>query len=102
VDQIAAAVVEPVPFKVRIVEPQVPLVQSGEMNLQIVAERDEGFDEPITVKMLWNPPGVSSLPDMVIPKGATTVAYKLNATNKAEVRKWKTAVIAGATVNRGM
>jgi hypothetical protein len=101
VDQIAAAVVEAVPFKVRIVEPKAPLVQSGEMNLQIVAERDAGFDEPITVKMLWNPPGVSSLPDMVIPKGKTTVAYKLNTTAKAEVKNWKIAVIAGATVKGG-
>ena len=98
VDRIAAAVVEEVPFKVRIVEPKVPLVQSGELALQIEAERAEGFDEPITVKMLWNPPGVSSLPDMTIPKGASTVAYKLNSTNKAEVRKWKVAVIAGATI----
>ena len=101
VNQVAAAVVEEMPFKVSIAQPKVPLVQGGEMTLQIVAERQEGFDEPITVKMLWNPPGVSSLPDMTIPKGATMVAYKLNATNKAEVRKWKTAVIAGATVKGG-
>ncbi len=102
VDRLAAAVVEEVPFKVRIVEPKVALVQSGEMNLQIEAERAEGFDEPITVKMLWNPPGVTSLPDMTIPKGATTVAYKLNGSSKAEVRKWKTAVVAGATVKGGL
>lgn len=101
VGQIAAAVVEEVPFAVRIVEPQVPLVQSGEMNLQVVAERKEGFDEPITVKMLWNPPGVSALPDVVIPKGATSVIYKLNSTAKAEVRTWKIAVVAGATVKGG-
>ena len=98
VDQIAAAVVEEVPFKVRIVEPKVPLVQSGELGLQIVAERAEGFDEPITVKMLWNPPGVSAQPEIVIPKGASSIAYKLNTTNKAEVRKWKIAVVAGATI----
>jgi hypothetical protein len=101
VNRIAAAVVEEVPFQVRIVEPQVPIVQNGEMNLQIMAQRQEGFDEPITVKMLWNPPGVSSLPDMVIPKGASSVIYKLNATGKAEVRKWKIAVDASATVKGG-
>lgn len=101
VGQLAAAVVEAVPFKVRIVEPKVPLVQSGEMVLQVIADRQDGFDEPITVKMLWNPPGVSSLPDMVIPKGAYSVDYKLNATNKAETRKWKTAVVASATVKGG-
>ena len=101
VGQIAAAVVEAVPFTVRIVEPKVPLVQSGETALKIIAERQEGFDEPITVKMLWNPPGVTSPPDLVIPKGANSVDYKLNASNKAEVRRWKTAVIASATVQGG-
>lgn len=101
VGQIAAAVVEEVPFKVRIAEPHVPLVQSGEMDLQIVAERNEGFDEPITVKMLWNPPGVTSQPEITIAKGATTATYKLNANNKADVRKWKIAVVASATVKGG-
>lgn len=101
VDQIAAAVVEEVPFKVRIEQAHVPIVQTGEMALRIVAERQEGFDEPITVKMLWNPPGISSAADMTIAKGATTVDYKLNATNKAETRKWKIAVVAGATVKGG-
>ena len=98
VNRIAAAVVDEVPFRVQIVEPKVPLVLNGEMNLAVVAERAEGFDEPITVKMLWNPPGMSSLPEMVIPKGSRSIAYKLNATGKAEARKWKTAVIAGASV----
>lgn len=101
VSQIAAAVVEAVPFTVRIVEPKVPLVQSGEASWKIIADRQEGFDEPITVKMLWNPPGVTSPPDLVIPKGASSVDYKLNASNKAEVRKWKTAVVATATVKGG-
>jgi len=101
VNQIAAAVVEAVPFTVRIVQPKVPLVQNGEAALKILAVREPGFDEPITIKMLWNPPGVTSPPDVVIPKGANSVDYKLNASNKAEVRKWKTAVIASATVQGG-
>ena len=101
VSRIAAAVVEEVPFKVSLVEPKVPLVLNGEMALKIVAERQAGFDEPITVKMLWHPPGVSSLPDMVIPKGANEVVYKLNATAKAEVRPWKIAVVASAMVKGG-
>ena len=102
VDRIAAAVVEEVPFKVSIVQPRVPLVPSGEMELKVVAERREGFDEPITVKMLWNPPGITSPPDLTIAKGATSVAYKLNANAKAEVRTWRIAVIASATVDKGL
>ncbi len=102
VTRLAAAVVEAVPFKVRIVEPKVPLVQSGEMLLRVEAERAEGFDAPITLKMLWNPPGVSSATDLVIAKGATRGDYKLNTTAKAETRGWKVAIVASATVKGGL
>ena len=39
----AVAVTEEVPFKIHIVEPKVPLVHNGSMNLKIVAERQDGF-----------------------------------------------------------
>ena len=69
VDRIAAAVVEPVPFRITVVEPKVPVVQNGEMELKVLVERDPGYDEPVTVRMLWNPPGITTLPDMVVAKG---------------------------------
>jgi hypothetical protein len=101
VDRIAAAVAEPVPFRITVVEPRVPVVQNGEMELKVLVDRDPGYDEPVTVRMLWNPPGVTTLPDMVVAKGVASTTYKLNASAKAEVRKWKTAVVAGATVRGG-
>ena len=39
VDKAAVAVTEEVPFKIDIVEPKVPLVHGGSMNLKVVAER---------------------------------------------------------------
>ena len=51
--------------------------------------------------MLWNPPGVSSLPEMTIPKGANHVDYHLNATSDAQTRVWKIAVLATAPVGGG-
>jgi hypothetical protein len=101
VDKIYAAVVREAPFKVRIVEPKVPLVQSGSMPLEIVAERSEGFDEPIHLEMVWNPPGVNSQSEATIAKGATNVFYQLNANGGAETRTWKIAVLAHAKVNEG-
>ncbi|MDP3070580.1 MAG: PPC domain-containing protein [Opitutaceae bacterium] len=101
VDRMAAAVVEELPFKIAITEPKVPLVQGGEMALQVTVERAAGFDEPITLKMILNPSGVSSQPEVVIPKGASTAAFKLNATARAEVRAARIAVIAGAPVKGG-
>lgn len=101
VDKLYVAVTEAAPFKLRIEEPKVPLVQSGTMALGIVAERAPGFDGPINVKMMWNPPGVGSQPDIVIAKGATNATYQLNANGGAELRKWKIAVLGSATVNEG-
>jgi hypothetical protein len=71
------------------------------MRLEISAEREHGFDEPIEVQMIWNPPGVSSQPEATIPKGATNVFYQLNAGGGAEVRSWNIAVLGHATVAGG-
>lgn len=101
VDKFAVAVAEEVPFRVSIVESKTPLVQNGSLDLKIVAERQSGFDEPINVRMLYNPPGVGSLPDVTIPKGANSVEYHLNASVGAETRIWKIAVTASAKVSGG-
>jgi hypothetical protein len=95
------SVTEAAPFKLRIVEPKVPLVQGGTMDLKIVAERDAGFDEPINLKMVWNPPGVTSQPDITIPKGSNSVLFPLSAKSDAELREWKIAMLASAKVKEG-
>lgn len=100
-DKLYVAVTEPIPFKVHVSEPKVPLVQGGSMELKITVERKSGFDEPVNVKMMWNPPGVGSQSDITIPKGASAGTYQLNATGSAEPRKWKIAMIASATVKGG-
>jgi hypothetical protein len=71
------------------------------MALEIVADRKPGFDEPIQVDMLWNPPGVSAQSEATIAKGATNLLYQLNAGDGAETRTWKIAVLAHSTVNGG-
>ena len=101
VDKLYLAVTKEAPFKLRIIEPKVALVQSGTMDLKVVADRHPGYDEAINVKMLWNPPGLSSLPDVTIPKGASHTDYHLNATADAQPRVWKIAVLATAPAGGG-
>ena len=101
VDRLLVVVTEAAPFKVRIEEPKVPLVQGGTMDLKIIIERDAGFDEPINLKSVWNPPGVTSQPDITVPKGATSVSFPLSAKPDAELREWKMAVSASAKVKDG-
>jgi len=101
VGKLYVAVTEPAPFKIRIVEPKIPLVQYGVMDLKIIAEREAGFDAPITIKMMFNPPGVGSQPDITIAKGETEGLYRLNANADAAVRNYKIAVLGSATVKGG-
>jgi Bacterial pre-peptidase C-terminal domain len=101
VDKLCVAVVKEAPFKLHIVEPQVPLVQAGSMQLEVAVERAPGFDEPIELQMLWNPPGVSSQSEATIPKGATNITYQLNAGGSAEAKRWKITVLGHATIDGG-
>jgi hypothetical protein len=101
VDRAAVAVTEEIPFKIHIVEPKVPLVQNGSMNLKIVAERKKGYTAPINVQMLYNPPGVGSASSATIPAGQNETSLAMNAGGGAPVRKWKIAVMAEATVGNG-
>jgi len=101
VDKLCVAITKEAPYKLRIVEPQVPLVQAGSMRLEVVAERSAGFDAPIEVNMVWNPPGISSQSEATIPKGSTNVFYQLNAGGGAETKAWKVAVLGHATVEGG-
>jgi hypothetical protein len=101
VNQVAVAVTDAVPFKISIVEPKVPLVQNGSMNLKVVAERAPDFKAPITLLFPFNPPGVGSASSVTIGEGQTEALYPLNANGGAQVRKWKVVVLATATVGNG-
>jgi hypothetical protein len=101
VDKFCVAVTKEAPFHLRVVEPKVPLVQAGSMRLEVLAERAAGFDEPITLHMVWNPPGVNSESEVTVPKGATNAFYQLNANGGAEIHTWKIALLGHAMVEGG-
>lgn len=101
VNKLCVAVTKEAPFKIRILEPKVPLVQSGTLDLKIAAERRPGFDDPINLQMVWNPPGVSSVTDVSIPKGKSSTQLSLSANGEAQTRTWKIAVLGSATVGGG-
>jgi hypothetical protein len=100
-EKLAVAVVEEAPFQIKIVEPKVPLVRSGSMALKVVAERKEGFDAPIALEMVFNPPGVSSARGVTIPKGKNEAYIAMNANGGAPTRAWKIAVNGSADAGKG-
>ncbi|HEX6960344.1 MAG TPA: PPC domain-containing protein [Lacipirellula sp.] len=98
-DRAAVAVVEPAPFSITVVEPRSPIVQSGTKELKVVAERREGFDGRIAVKMLYDPPGLSSHQGIGIEPGKTETVIPLTTAGNASARDWKILVVAEADMN---
>jgi len=101
VDRLAVAVTQEAPFHVRIVEPKVPLLQSGQMNLKIVADRKEGFDEVIHVQLPFRPPGFGAQYQMTIPKGQSEIDYPINAAGNAAVGDWPMALLGYSVIQGG-
>jgi hypothetical protein len=97
----ALVLTQEAPFTVDIVQPKVPLVRNGSMDLKIVATRKPGFDAPINVRMLYNPSGVGSASSVTIPQGQKEITLPLNANGGAPIAKFKITVIASAPVGNG-
>jgi hypothetical protein len=97
-DRMALVLTQEAPFTVDIVQPKVPLVRNGSMDLKVVATRKPGFDAPINVRMLYNPAGVGSASSVTIPQGQKEITLPLNANGGAPIAKFKIAVIASGPV----
>ena len=95
------AVTDEAPFTLEIVKPNVPLVQNGTMDLKIKATRAEGFKSPITVRLMWNPPGISSPGTVDIPEGQTEATYQLTAKGDAPIKPWQITVLGECGVGGG-
>jgi hypothetical protein len=99
VRKLAMAVTEKVPFHVEIVQPKVPLVRNGTMNLKVVVHREAGFDKPVHLEFPFSPPGVGAAGAVDIPQGQNEALYPLNANGDAIVGKWPIYVIAAADID---
>lgn len=101
VSGLAVAACEAVPFQVRLIEPPTPILRNGALQLQVLVERVRDFKGEITVQMLWNPPGISSSPNLTIPAEQAQGALVLNAAADAALRSYKVALLAHANLGGG-
>lgn len=101
VDRVAAAVIHEAPFNIDLEAPPVPIVKNGTLGLKVRATRNEGYAEKITVRFLWNPPGVSGPVTLDIPGDQSEIVYELNANNDAAVAEWQVCVLAEANTPQG-
>lgn len=99
VERLPMAVVEELPFTIEIVQPQVPIVRNGQMNLKVVVTKKEGWDEKIDVQFPYRPPGIGANSAIAIEKGQSEGLYQINANGNAPLGKWPIYCIASANVN---
>jgi hypothetical protein len=100
-DRLAVAVAEEAPFKLTLVEPKVPLVQGGSMDLRIKVDRKPGFDAPIRLRMVFDPPGVTASTNSEIDSGTSEGVIPLNAADGAPIKQWKICVLGSADGGEG-
>ncbi len=92
------AVSQKYPFKIRAIQPKVPMVQNGTMYLNVEVEREEGFEEEISIAMLLPSSGLSAN-QMTIKGKETSGRLYLNTNNKTETGKFAISVRAKTKVN---
>jgi len=99
---LGVAVTEEAPFSIQVIEPKVPLVQNGSMNLKVVVQRKEGFKGPITVIPVYSPPGVGTIAAITIPENQNEGLFAITANAGARIKNWKTALLANASTPTGV
>ena len=100
-DRIPVAVTAEAPVTIDIVKPPVPIVKNGTLALKIRATRAEGHAEKITVRFLWNPPGISGPVTVEIPGDKSEIDYELNASADAAPGEWQVCVLAETATKQG-
>ncbi|MEO1997621.1 MAG: PPC domain-containing protein [Planctomycetaceae bacterium] len=96
VNRVPVCVVDEVPFKLEIVQPKVPIVRNGSMQLKIVAQKKEGWDEAISITFPFRPPGIGASSSVTIAKGKSEILYPLSANGGAGIKKWKVYALGSA------
>lgn len=101
VDRLAIAVVEALPFKVKLHQPVNAIVKSGSQNLKVEIIRDANFTKAVTVRILTRPPGIGTKSSISITEGKSIGYYPLTANGSAPVGVWKIGVQAETSAPGG-
>ncbi len=100
-DRLPVVLTEEAPYSIEIVQPKVPLVRRGTMELKVKVNRKGDFKAPVQLRMLYNPAGVGASSVVNVPADKDEGIFTLNAAATAELRTWKIAIIGTATVGNG-
>ena len=98
---LAFAITDEVPVTIECLQPKVPILQNGSMNLKVVAERRKDFKGPIQFEVLYAPPGIGTPGGVSIPEGQTEGHVTISANGGAPTTKWKTCITAQVDLGNG-
>ncbi len=87
-DRAVCAVVEASPFDIELVQPKTPIVRQGSRDLKVRIKRHEGFEGEVSLRTLYNPPGISVNNSRKIAKDKTEVDIPITANSGAAVGSW--------------
>jgi len=100
-DRIAVAVIDEAPFRIELEAPPVPIVKNGTLHLKVRATRKQGYAEPITLRFVWNPPGIGTPVNLTLPGDKLEALYEVNATADATPGEWQVCVAGEAKTPQG-
>lgn len=101
VDRLAVGVSSAAPFSLTLVAPKGPLVRAGTKELTVRVKRAKGFKGPVTLQLLYDPPGVRSKRNVVVKAKANEARVRLDANGKATLGVWSIVVQGRAKVGGG-
>lgn len=101
IDRLPVAVCDAAPFRVRAVTPGVPLVRNGLLPVEVIVERDEGFEGEVTVTLATLPPGVNANRQQKVPAGSDRARFNLSAGGDARLGTWQLLAFADAETEGG-
>lgn len=97
---LALAVTEAAGFSIAVVEPKAPIVRLGTMALPVKLTRTGDFKGDVTIRLLWNPPGIGS-GSLILKGDQTEGVIHLNARGDARLGPWKTTAVATSRIGGG-
>jgi hypothetical protein len=100
-DRVPVAVVDEAPYRLELETPAVPIVKNGSMHLKVKAQRNEGYKEAITLRFMWNPPGIGSPATITMNGDQSEALYEINANGDAPPAEWQVCVLGEANTPQG-
>jgi hypothetical protein len=99
--QMPVAVCSEVPLKLHLEQPKVPLLQTGSLGLKVRLERSGDFKGPVTLGLLYVPPGIGSLGTMQVKEGESEATYIISANANAPLKSWLVCLVGTADFGKG-